>query len=162
MKPQVISFHYDLTDKAGKAIESSRKGGVPLVCLEGAGQILPGLEAALSALKKGEKKTVKLASVDAYGEHDAKLIVQVPKSQLPPVEGGELKKGSQFQSETPEGHLQIFTVTEVKENQVTLDGNHPLAGQDLTFDVEVVEIRDATEEELQHGHAHGGDGHHHH
>jgi FKBP-type peptidyl-prolyl cis-trans isomerase SlyD len=112
MKPQVISFHYNLTDKTGKPIESSRKGE-PLICLEGAGQILPGLEEALSALKKGEKKTVKLAAIDAYGEHDAKLIVQVPKAQLPPVDGGgELKKGFQFQSETPEGHLQIFTVTD--------------------------------------------------
>jgi FKBP-type peptidyl-prolyl cis-trans isomerase SlyD len=162
MKPQVISFHYNLTDKTGKPIESSRKGE-PLICLEGAGQILPGLEQALSTLKKGEKKTVNLAAVEAYGEHDAKLIIKVPKDQLPPADGGgELKKGFQFQSETPEGHLQIFTVTEVQGSQVTLDGNHPLAGQDLTFDVEVMERRDATEEELEHGHAHGGDGHHHH
>ena len=160
MKPQVIAFHYNLSDKAGKAIESSRKGE-PLICLEGAGQILPGLEVALSALKIGEKKTVKLSAADAYGEHDAKLLVKVPKSQLPPSDG-ELKKGFQFQSETPEGHLQIFTVTALNEKEVTLDGNHPLAGQDLTFDVEVTEKRDATEEELQHGHAHGGDGHHHH
>jgi FKBP-type peptidyl-prolyl cis-trans isomerase SlyD len=159
MKPQVISFHYNLKDKAGKQIESSRKGE-PLICLEGAGQILPGLESVLSTLKKGETKVVQLVAAEAYGEHDKELIMEVPKSNLPPAEGG-FKKGHQFQSETPEGHIQVFTVTGISDSHVTLDGNHPLAGQDLTFDVEVMEKRDATEEELHHGHAHGGDGHHH-
>lgn len=159
MKPQVIAFHYLLKDKSGKTIESS-KNGDPLVCLQGAGQIIPGLEKALGPLKKGDKKEVHVTADEAYGQHDKNLILQVPKGQLPPM-NEELKKGHQFQSESPDGHLQVFTVTAITDSHVTLDGNHPLAGQDLNFDVEVVERRDATDEELAHGHAHGGDGHHH-
>jgi FKBP-type peptidyl-prolyl cis-trans isomerase SlyD len=159
MKPQVTSFHYDLRDSKGTPLESSRPGN-PLVSLDGSGQVLPGLEKALATLNIGDKKEVHLKAIDAYGEHDKELIMKVPKDQLP-APADQLKKGIQFQSETPDGHPQIFTVVDLTDTHVMLDGNHPLAGKDLVFNIEVVEKRDATSEELQHGHAHGGDGHHH-
>ena len=155
MKKTVISFHYTLKDSKGKQIESS-KNSEPMRALAGMGQIIPALEAEMSTMKKGEKKTVELDAKDAYGEFDETLIV----SELP--DHSKIKEGTQFQSELPDGRHQVFTVTKMTATDVTMDGNHPLAGQDLVFDVEVLEIRDATEEELQHGHAHGGDGHHHH
>ncbi len=159
MKPQVIAFHYDLKNSDGKQIESSRQGD-PLVCLEGAGQILPKLEEALTKLKIGDSKEVHLTADEAYGKHDKDLILKVPKDQLPKMKE-EVVPGHQFQSRTPDGHVQAFVVTQVEDAHVVLDGNHPLAGQDLTFAVELMERRDATDEEMAHGHAHGGDGHHH-
>src|SRR5258708_5206629 len=122
MKPQVISFHYTLKDKAGKQIESSHDGE-PVVCLEGGGQIIPALERALSGLKTGEKKEVALKAADAYGLHDKSLIIDVPKEQLP--KGKEaLKVGHQFQSQGPDGNVQVFTVKALNAASVTLDGNH--------------------------------------
>jgi FKBP-type peptidyl-prolyl cis-trans isomerase SlyD len=160
MKPQVISFHYTLKDKSGKQIESSHSGD-PVICLEGGGQIIPALEKVLVGLKVGDKKEVPLKAAEAYGQHDKNLIIDVPKDQLP--KGKEaLKVGHQFQSQAPEGGIQLFTVKAVTDSHATLDGNHPLAGQDLTFNIEVTEKREATKEELEHGHVHGPDGHHHH
>ena len=159
MKPQVIAFHYVLKDAAGKLIESSKEEGDPVLCMEGAGQIIPALEKVLLKLKKGEKKEVSLKAAEAYGEQDKRLILDVPRDQLPK---GALKVGQQLQSQSPEGHVQVFVVTALTESHATLDGNHPLAGQDLTFNVEVTERREATDEEVTHGHAHGAGGHHHH
>jgi len=159
MKKTVITFHYTLKNSKGTQIESS-KNAEPMRALAGMGQIIPALEAEMSTMKKGDKKTVALDAKDAYGEFDESLIVNVPRSELP--DNSKIKEGTQFQSELPDGRHQVFTVTKMTTSDVTMDGNHPLAGQDLVFDVEIVEIRDATEEELQHGHAHGGDGHHHH
>jgi FKBP-type peptidyl-prolyl cis-trans isomerase SlyD len=159
MKSQVIAFHYKLKDKSGKQIESSYDSE-PVVCLEGASQIIPALEKEMKGLKVGDKKEVSLKAVDAYGEKDKALIMEVPQSQLP--QGKEpLKAGHQFQSEGPDGHAQVFMVVAVNGTNVTLDGNHPLAGQDLTFNIEITEKRDATDEEMTHGHAHGPNGHHH-
>ena len=158
MKPQVVSFHYTLKDKAGKTIESSHKSD-PVVCMEGAGQIIPGLEKVLFTLKAGDKKEVFVKSADAYGEMSQELIVQVPRAQLPKTKE-TLKVGSQFWSQSQDGHQQMFVVTQLNDTHATLDGNHPLAGQDLTFDIEVMERRAATDEEMAHGHAHGPHGHH--
>jgi FKBP-type peptidyl-prolyl cis-trans isomerase SlyD len=159
MSTNVISFHYTLKDKQGKTIESS-KGGDPIYYMEGSGQIIPGLEKALTGMKGGDKKTVSLEAADAYGKHDKSLIVKVPRNQLP--DNDKIEVGAHFRSESPDGQSKVFFVTGFTDTHVDLDGNHPWADQDLTFDVEIVEIRKATEEEMTHGHAHGPGGHHHH
>jgi FKBP-type peptidyl-prolyl cis-trans isomerase SlyD len=159
MNPNVVLFHYTLKDKSGKTIESSHNQE-PVMFMEGTSQIIPGLETGMKGLKKGDKKQVLVPAAKGYGTHDKTLIMSVPRDQLP--QDGEIKVGTQFRSESPEGHARIFTVTAVGNKDITLDGNHPLVDQDLTFDVEIVDVRKATDEEVAHGHAHGPEGHHHH
>ena len=156
MTKQVISFHYTLTNKEGMAIDSS-VGGNPLIFLSGAGQMIPGLERILVGLKKGEKKKVIVAHQEAYGPYDQNLILQADRSQLPPQ---EIKVGDSFQVD--DGHSQReVVVIEIREDKIILDANHPLAGKDLTFAVEILDARPATDEEIAHGHVHGAGGHHH-
>ena len=157
MNQRVISFHYKLTDDTGALLDAS-EADEPLAFLEGGENIIPGLESVLITLKKGDKKKVNVSCADAYGERNEELIVQVPRDELPTkkIEVGDIFSGGDEEQTLP------FTVIEVTDTEVTLDGNHPLAGQDLTFDVEIVEIREATAEELMHGHAHGPGGHHSH
>ncbi|MFO1519592.1 MAG: peptidylprolyl isomerase [bacterium] len=155
MNPRVISFHYTLTDPQGKTLDASADHG-PLTYMEGAGQIIPGLEGQMKTLKKGDKKKIQVAAKDAYGEREQKYIVAVPLEKLP---DRNVKVGDQFMAGgDPESHP--FTVIEVNSTHATLDANHPLAGVDLTFDVELVDVREASAEEVAHGHAHGPDGHH--
>lgn len=155
--PKVISFHYTLKDSKGNVLESSI-GDEPLRFLEGVGQIIPGLESAVIGLKKGEKKGVDVKAADAYGEFEQELIVKVPRAQIPKK---DVAVGDQFHADSGHGHTQLVVVTSVDAENITVDGNHPLAGQDLHFDVEITDVRDATKEELEHGHSHSGDGHHH-
>jgi FKBP-type peptidyl-prolyl cis-trans isomerase SlyD len=158
-KKRVVSFHYTLTDEAGEVLDSS-SGDSPLTYLEGVGQIIPGLESELSSLLVGSKKKVVIPADQAYGEHDDALVMDIPRAQFA---AQEVKVGDQFQASLtgdPE-EASLFTVLSVSEEKVTVDGNHPLAGMVLTFDVEVTDIRDATDVELAHGHAHGPGGHHH-
>lgn len=157
MNPRVISFHYTLTNNKGDELDSSRSGDA-FAFLEGVGQIIPGLEKVLAGLKVGDKQKVEVAAEEAYGMRDDNLVMQVEKSQLPKE---DLQIGDQFQAGDDQ-HMQIVTVTEITASHVTLDANHPLAGEDLIFDVEITEVRPATMEELSHGHAHGAGGHHHH
>ena len=156
MTKQVISFHYTLTDKGGAVIDSS-VGKNPLIFLSGAGQMIPGLERVLIALPKGEKKTVVVAYQDAYGLYDQKFIIQAQRSQLPPQ---EVKVGDVFQVDDGHSYRDVVVV-EIKEDKIILDGNHPLAGKDLTFAVEILDARPATAEEIAHGHVHGAGGHEH-
>ncbi len=153
----VVSFHYTLKDEAGAVLESSH-GDEPMSYLEGVGQIIQGLESALKGMKKGEKKSVFVPAKDAYGEFDEELIVAVPRAQIPKK---DVKVGDQFQADSAEGHTRTVVVTEVTDKEITVDGNHPLSGQDLNFDVEILEVRPATKEEMSHGHAHGPGGHKH-
>lgn len=153
---RVISFHYTLTDPSGRELDSSR-GAMPLTYMEGVGQIIPGLESEIKKLVVGDKKNIKVAAADAYGVRDENLIVNVPRDRMPVK---EFKVGDQFQA-SHDDHSLPLTVVEITQTHVKLDGNHPLSGVDLTFDVEITEIRDATPEELSHGHAHGPGGHHH-
>lgn len=155
--PRVVTFHYTLKDAKGQQLESSF-GDEPMSYLEGVGQVIPGLEDQMHSLKKGDKKLISVKAVDAYGEFEQDMIVQVPRAQLPKK---DVAVGDQFHADSGQGHVQVVTVTGVDETHVTVDGNHPLAGQDLNFDVEVVDVRDATKEELEHGHAHGAGGHNH-
>lgn len=152
--PRVLSFHYVLTDTKGQTLDSSR-GHDPFPVLEGAQQIIPGLETELFKMKPGEKKKVDVAAAQAYGLVREDLKVKIARDQLPE---GELRVGMEFSAGH---HGPVFIVKAIEGDQVSLDGNHPLAGMDLTFDVEVTDLREATEEELQHGHAHGPNGHHH-
>lgn len=156
MSKRVFLFHYKLTDKSGKVLDSSEGRGA-LSFMEGAGQIIPGLEKELLALKKGDKKRVDVAARDAYGLRDDNLVIRVPLAELPTT---TVKIGDRFHG-GQDAHSPVFCVTEVSATEATLDGNHSLAGMDLTFDVEMTDIREATPEEVSHGHSHAGDGHHH-
>ncbi len=156
MPQRVISFHYTLTDGSGQVIDSS-EGQAPLSYMEGVGQIIPGLERQMAALKKGEKKKIGVPAAEAYGLRDDKKVIKVPREKLPKQDA---KVGDQFTGgQGP--NAPIFVVIEAGLNEVTLDGNHPLAGMDLTFDVELTDLREATAEEITHGHAHGEHGHSH-
>jgi FKBP-type peptidyl-prolyl cis-trans isomerase SlyD len=156
---RVISFHYTLTDTSGEVIDTSRDQNLPFSYLEGRGQIIPGLEKAMALLSVGDKRKIEVAAQDAYGVQDEQLIVQVPREKLPNSQ--DLQEGDQFQATGPNGEMLLFRVIEVAGEEIKLDGNHPLAGEDLVFDVEVMGVRDATAEELAHGHVHGEGGHHH-
>ncbi len=154
---KVVLIHYTLKDDDGEVIDSSA-GGDPLAYIQGHGNLVPGLEKALEGKQNGSKVIVSVPPEEGYGKHDAKLIQRIPKRSLQGA--GQIKKGMQFQARTDEGVRQ-FTVTAIAGDMVTLDGNHPLADKTLHFDIDVVEVRDATSEELEHGHVHGTGGHHH-
>ncbi len=157
MAKQVIGFHYTLKDSQGKLIETS-KDREPLVFLEASGQIIPDLEVIILTLNVGDKKEVSIPHARAYGVYNQNLIYKIPKAKFP---AKEIKMGDVFQMGT-QGSVQSVTVLEVSDAEVVLDANHPLAGVDLNFLVEVISRRDATAEELSHGHVHGEGGHHHH
>lgn len=154
----VVSIHYTLTNDAGETIDSSA-GAEPLVYLHGAANIIPGLEDALVNKSVGDKLTVRVAPEDGYGEHVPDLVQEVPSEMFQGVE--EVQVGMEFHAESNTGQPIAVTVTKVEDGMVTIDANHPLAGVTLNFDVEVVDIREATSEELDHGHVHGAGGHHH-
>lgn len=149
----VVTIHYTLKDDADKVIDSS-SGGEPLAYLHGHGNIIPGLERELAGKSVGDRLTVRVPAAEGYGEYDRALLQKVPRRALKGI--ANLRVGLRLQA----GH-QAVTVTHIAGDMVTLDGNHPLAGQNLNFDVEIAGVRPATEEELAHGHVHGGGGHHH-
>lgn len=153
----VVSIHYTLTNADGETLDSS-VGQDPLVYLHGSNNIIAGLEAALLGKSAGDSLQVSVEPGDGYGELRDELVQEVDRSAFQGVD--EIDVGMQFMAQTPWGE-QPVTVVEVEGDNITLDGNHPLAGQVLNFDVEVVEIREASAEELDHGHVHGPGGHHH-
>jgi FKBP-type peptidyl-prolyl cis-trans isomerase SlyD len=156
MSHQVISFHYTLTDQSGKQLDSSR-GAQPLTFLSGLGQIIPGLEKILIDMTSGERKNVTVMHQEAYGVFNQGLVYKVSRTQLP---SQEIKLGDVFA--TGEGATyQEVMVVDLTDEFAVLDGNHPLAGKDLTFDVEITMTRQATPEEVAHRHVHGEGGHHH-
>jgi FKBP-type peptidyl-prolyl cis-trans isomerase SlyD len=155
MKKRVLSFNYTLKDTKGQVLDASTDG--PLAFLEGAQQIIPALEEQISGMLIGQKKNVKLAAKDAYGEVEAKMVMDVPKKEVAHL---QIEVGSFLQLQLQDS-VKVVRITKITDDTVTLDGNHPLAGQDLEFDVELVDSRDASNEELAHGHAHGPGGHHH-
>ena len=150
MSQQVFGFHYTLKDRDGNLIDTS-EGKEPLLFLAGSGQIIPGLEKEIVALNIGDKKNVEVKAAEAYGEVIEDLKITVQKSQFP--EDQQVNIGDQFQV-NDEPNAPIFTVISIEGDDVHIDGNHPMAGHDLFFDIEVTEKRDATAEELDHGHAH--------
>ena len=154
---QVVSIHYTLRDEAGEIIDSS-PAGEPLAYLHGHGNLVPGLERELAGRSVGDKLTVTLSPADGYGEHDPKLVQQVPRRALKGV--GNLRVGMRLSASSGRSDRTV-TVTRIAGDLVTVDGNHPLAGKRLHFEVEVAGVRAATETELSHGHVHGPDGHDH-
>lgn len=153
----VVLIEYTLKNSSGEVLDSS-EGGEPLAYLHGFQNIVPGLEKALEGKKKGDELQVKLNPEDAYGPRRDELMSVVDKKELEQIPN--LEEGMQLQAQTPQG-IQIFTITKIAGDKVTLDGNHPLAGEELNFQVKVVDVRKATQEELEHGHVHGPGGHHH-
>ncbi|SEM50139.1 FKBP-type peptidyl-prolyl cis-trans isomerase [Halomonas caseinilytica] len=147
----VVAFHYTLTNDAGEVLDSS-EGREPLTYLHGAGNIIPGLEKEMEGRAAGDKLQAQVKPEEGYGEVQPQLVQEVPRDAFQGVENVE--PGMQFQAQTQGGPLMV-TVTKVEGDTVTVDGNHPLAGQQLNFDVEIAEVREATQEEIEHGHVHG-------
>ncbi len=153
----VVSFHYTLRNGDGKELESSR-GSEPSVYLHGANNIIRGLETAMAGREQGDVFSVSLAPADAYGMHNPDKMQRVPVKHL--AFRGKLEAGKVVQLNTSEG-MRAVTVVKAGRHSADIDANHPLAGQTLAFDVEIVDLRPATSEEVSHGHAHGPGGHHH-
>lgn len=154
MVRNVVSFHYTLRDPQGQILDTS-SGGAPIAYLEGAGQIIEGLEEQMRGVVAGTKARFQVAADKAYGVRDENQVQRVARVLLP-VEG-ELHVGDQFQV-GEDRYAPMVRVVAVEGEEVLLDANHPLAGVDLTFDVDVVAVRPARPEELEHGHVHGEDG----
>jgi len=151
-QPRVVTIHYTLTNDQGEELDSSRvEGREPLSYVEGAQNIIGGLENALNEKNAGDQAKVTVSPAEGYGEKNEELVQPVPLSAFEGVD--KIEPGMQFQAQTP-GGPQVVRVVEVGDETVTIDANHPLAGETLHFDVEVVEAREATEEEQEHGHAH--------
>lgn len=147
----VVSIHYTLTGEDGAVIDSS-DGGEPLNYLQGAGNIIPGLENALLEKTVGDQVQVTIQPKDGYGEVLAELVQKMPTEAFSGIE--KIEVGMEFQAQTESGGVQYVVVTEVEEDGVTIDGNHALAGKVLNFDVKIEAVREASEEEIAHGHVH--------
>jgi FKBP-type peptidyl-prolyl cis-trans isomerase SlyD len=156
-RDSVVTIHYTLKDDEGGLIDSSGSGE-PLAYLHGHGNIVPGLERELTGKNAGDKVSVRVSPAEGYGEHDQRLIQSVPRRALRGIK--DLQPGMHLHAQTQEGPRTV-TVTRIAGDMVTLDGNHPLAGKHLNFDIQIEDVRPATEEELAHGHVHGAHGHHH-
>lgn len=155
----VVVMHYAVSDSEGTLIDSSYDHQ-PMAIIQGSGYLIPGLEEALIDHQAGDKFEVSVSSEQAYGPRHDEYVQTVPKEVMQGVE--ELAIGTQLRATTDEGE-QTVIVIDMNDTEVTVDGNHPLAGIDLSFDVEILEVREATEDELKHGHVHGegGCGHNH-
>jgi FKBP-type peptidyl-prolyl cis-trans isomerase SlyD len=149
-KNRVVSINYTLTDAQDQTLDST--GSEPFLYLHGHENIIPGLEKALEGKAQGDAFKITIPAAEAYGERNDKLIATVSRDRFSGVEAVE--EGMQFHAETPDGELQMVTVTHIDGNTITIDGNHPMAGLDLNFDVTVLDIREANDEELAHGHVH--------
>ncbi len=156
-KNAVVSIDYTLTDSKGEVLDQSSKGK-PLQFIHGMGQLIPGLEKALEGRGAGETLKANIPHAEAYGVRDESLMQSLPKDNFEEIP--DLREGMELEAESEDG-VRIITVVGVNEDTVVVDGNHPLAGVDLTFDVTIVEVREATADELGHGHVHGPGGHHH-
>lgn len=154
---KVVTINYTLTDNGGNVIDQSQDSS--FAYLHGAQNIIPGLENALTGKQAEDKLQVTIDPKDAYGERDENQIQAVPREMFP--QDVDIAVGMSFHAEAPNGAPVTVTVTEVADDTITVDGNHPLAGQTLNFDVEVVNVREAEAEEMEHGHVHGAGGHHH-
>jgi FKBP-type peptidyl-prolyl cis-trans isomerase SlyD len=154
---KVVFIHYTLTNDDGEVIDSS-EGHAPLAYIHGEGNIIPGLENALLGKSAGDTLKVSIPPEEGYGQRDDSLVQAVPKEAFHGVD--EILPGMQFHADSPDGG-QLVTVVDIQDDMVILDGNHPMSGLNLNFDVQVTEVRDATEEEMAHGHVHGEGGHHH-
>ena len=155
---KVVSIHYSVADASSGEVIDSSSDGDPLVYLHGAQNIIPGLEQALEGKVVDDAFTVTIPPAEAYGEYSEDRVQQVPIEAF--AEMGDIEPGMMVSAQSGEGRINLM-ITEIGEEQVTVDANHPMAGKSLTFEVTVASIRDASEEEISHGHVHGPGGHHH-
>lgn len=149
-KDKVVCIHYTLTNDNGDVVDSSRERGEPLKYIQGHKNLIPGMENGLEGAQKGDKLNIDVEPKDGYGEVREELIQKVPHQQFGDQ---EVSPGMQFTAQTQQGPVRV-TVKEVTPEEITVDANHALAGENLHFDVEVMEVRDASEEEISHGHVH--------
>lgn len=156
-KDSVVSIAYQVRTKDGVLVDEATSV-TPLEYLQGAGNLIKGLEDALTGRQAGDKFDVEVSSNNAYGDYNDNLVQQVPRDVFVGVD--ELEVGMRFLADTEHGPVPV-EITAIDGDKVTVDGNHMLAGQDLKFNVEVINVREATDEELTHGHVHGAHGHHH-
>lgn len=157
-KHAVVTIDYELKDDDGKVIDTSA-GGEPLHYLHGTQNLIEGLEKALEGKKAGDSLSVAVSPEEGYGARDEARIQPVPKDSFD--DQNQLKAGNQFMAQSPEGENLTVTIVEVTDDKVVIDSNHPLAGKNLNFEVEIKDVREATPEELEHGHVHGAGGHDH-
>jgi FKBP-type peptidyl-prolyl cis-trans isomerase SlyD len=154
-KDTAVTLRYKVADSQGKLLEESKE---PMVYLHGGyGNTFPKIEEALQGREAGYQTTLELQPQDAFGERDESLVQTIPKTQFPPG----VKVGGQLEGRGEDGNAHVFTVVKIKGDKVLLDGNHPMAGKALRFNLTVTEVRPASEEEIAHGHVHGEHGHHH-
>lgn len=154
---KVVTLHYTLKDNDGTVLDQSNDDS--FVYLHGAMNIIPGLESALTGKAAGEDLSVTVSPEEGYGVRDEGHVQDVPRTMF--EEGADIQLGMQFHAQGPNGEMLIVTVAELKDDVVVVDGNHPLAGKELNFDVKIIDVRDASEEEVTHGHVHGEHGHQH-
>ena len=154
----IVSIHYTLSEAGGDVIETT-EGDAPMSYLHGVGEIISGLEEALDGRSPGDEFSITVPPEDAYGERDESLVQEIPLDEI--EHPGSLEVGMQLEAESEDDEVELVTVVAIDDESVTIDANHELAGRTLKFDVSVVEVRPATEEELEHGHAHGPGGHEH-
>jgi len=155
---KVVTMNYEVADDQGQLIDRSEEGG-PLAYIHGNGQLIPGLETALEGRGKGDKIAVDVPPEQGYGERDEEGVQTVARNQFD--DSVEIEVGMQFEAQDDDEGHQIVTVVAVDGENITLDTNHPLAGKNLRFEVEILDVRDASAEELSHGHVHGPGGHDH-
>lgn len=154
---KVVTIHYTLKDESGNQLDTTQ-GSQPFSYLSGFDQIIPKLEDEINTMLIGGKKNVLIAAEDAYGAYREDLVHYVKKENFP--DDVELEIGMQFVTNSPDGTQMPFVIKEIDGENITIDFNHPLAGKNLDFEIELVDVRDATEEELAHGHVHGPHSHH--
>ncbi len=152
-KNNVVSIEYDLTEKGGSEILDSNKGHQPLDFITGKNQIIPGLEEKLMEMSVGEEQSIDVAAADAYGEVNPEAVDTLPREQFA---GLDLEKGMQLYGQGEDGQTVMVTVKDFDDNTVTIDYNHPLAGKDLTFNVKILDVREATPDEVLSGQVGGG------
>ncbi len=154
---KVVTLNYTLKDDEGNVIDQSQDGS--FAYLHGMNNIVPGLEKALSGMTAGQTRAVSVSPEEGYGARDDSRVQAVPRDMFPA--DSEIEPGMQFHAQGPDGQSLVVTVVGSDSDTVTVDGNHPLSGMQLHFDVQVVDVRDASQEEIEHGHVHGPGGHHH-
>ena len=157
-KEKVVTIEYTLKNDSGAVLEST-EGHEPMKYIHGVNPLIPKLEQALEGKSSGESFEVQIGHADAFGVRDEQNVATIPRDRLP--EDAPVEVGNQFQTQDAQGNPMMLIVTKVTESEVTLDGNHPYAGVDLHFSVSVKEVREATPEEIDHGHVHGPGGHQH-
>jgi len=159
VKNSIATLHYTLKDDAGEILDVADENN-PFLYMHGVGGMIPGLEKELENREVGDKVVVSVAPADAYGERNPKLTQDVPREMFGNIPDEDMVVGAQFQAQTDQG-VEIITVASIEGDTIKIDGNHPMAGETLHFDVDVIAVRDATEEEISHGHPHGPDGQQH-